>query len=179
VLAAGAGLAAMPSPSSALSVQEALLLDVPAIALVSAEVKASATVNCGQGPITMSPRPFIEVGTGWFVDGRGYLITNTHVIDPAYRVPPWVAFDLKLRAVEEGCVNPALKARGLARGQRPDLEGRGSTISGRAAPDVPPGFGGAYPSDRADDEGGACDEQRGADYACDHRGARRRAARAG
>lgn len=56
------------------------------------------------------------------VGGRGYLITNAHVIDPAYRVPPWVAFDLKLRAVEEGCVNPALKARGLARGQRPDLE---------------------------------------------------------
>src|SRR5262245_14584446 len=122
VLAAGAGLAAMPSPSSALSVQEALLRDVPAVALVSAEVKASATVNCGRGPITVSPRPFIEVGTGWFVDGRGYLITNAHVIDPAYRVPPWVAFDLKLRAVEEGCVNPALKARGLARGQRPDLE---------------------------------------------------------
>jgi S1-C subfamily serine protease len=117
VLAAGAGLAAMPSPSSALSVQEALLLDVPAIALVSAEVKASATVNCGQGPITMSPRPFIEVGTGWFVDGRGYLITNAHVIDPAYRVPPWVAFDLKLRAVEEGCVNPALKARGAGAGR--------------------------------------------------------------
>ncbi len=70
VLAAGAGLAVMPSPSSALSVQEALLLDVPAVALVSAEVKASATVNCGQGPITISPRPFLEVGTGWFVDGR-------------------------------------------------------------------------------------------------------------
>src|SRR5262249_4977582 len=67
-------------------------------------------------------RPFIEVGTGWFVDGRGYLITNAHVIDPAHRVPPWVVFDLKLRAVEEGCVNPALKARGLTRGQRPDLE---------------------------------------------------------
>ena len=47
---------------------------------------------------------------------------TAHVIDPAYRVPPWVVFDLKLRAVEEGCVNPALKARGLARGQRPDLE---------------------------------------------------------
>src|SRR5262245_52107494 len=122
LLAASAGLAAMPSPSSALSVQEALLLALPAVALVSTEVKASATVNCGQGPITISPRPFLEVGTGWFVDGRGYLITNAHVIDPAYRVPPWVVFDLKLRAVEEGCVNPALKARGLARGQRPDLE---------------------------------------------------------
>jgi len=122
VLAASAGLAATPSPSFALSVQEALLHAVPAVALVSAEVKASATVNCGQGPITVSPKPFIEVGTGWFVDGRGYLITNAHVIDPAYRVPPWVEFNLKLRAVEEGCVYPALKARGLARGQRPDLE---------------------------------------------------------
>lgn len=122
VLTTGAGLAAMPSSSFALSVQEALLRDVPAVALVSAEVKASATVNCGQGPVTVSPRPFLEVGTGWFVDGRGYLITNAHVIDPAYRVPPWVAFDLKLRAVEEGCVNAALKARGLTRGQRPDLE---------------------------------------------------------
>lgn len=122
VLAASAGLAATPLPSFAVSVQEALLLAVPAVALVSAEVKASATVNCGQGPITVSPKPFIEVGTGWFVDGRGYLITNAHVIDPAYRVPPWVEFNLKLRAVEEGCVYPALKARGLARGQRPDLE---------------------------------------------------------
>ena len=122
VLAVSGGLTATPSPSSALSVQEALLHAVPAVALVSAEVKGSATVNCGQGPITVNPKPFIEVGTGWFVDGRGYLITNAHVIDPAYRVPPWVEFNLKLRAVEEACVYPALKARGLARGQRPDLE---------------------------------------------------------
>ena len=122
VLAAGAGLVATPLPAFAGSVQEALLRAVPAVALVSAEVKASASMNCGQGPITISPKPFIEVGTGWFVDGRGYLITNAHVIDPAYRVPPWVEFNLKLRAVEEGCVYPALNARGLARGQRPDLE---------------------------------------------------------
>jgi hypothetical protein len=71
VLAASAGLAATPSPSFARSVQEALLHAVPAVALVIAEVKASATVNCGQGPVTVSPKPFIEVGTGWFVDGRG------------------------------------------------------------------------------------------------------------
>jgi len=122
VLAASASVAATPAPSLAVSVQEALLRAVPAVALVSAEVRASATVNCGQGPITVSPKPFIEVGTGWFVDGRGYLITNAHVVDPAYRVPPWVEFNLKLRAVEEGCVYPALSARGLARGQRPDLE---------------------------------------------------------
>jgi len=57
-----------------------------------------------------------------FVDGRGYFITNAPVVDPAYRVPVWVAFDLKFRAIEEGYVDPALKARGLVRGQRPDLE---------------------------------------------------------
>ena len=122
VLTACAALAAMTVPASALSVQATLLLDVPAVAIVSTEVKANATVNCGRSPTTVSPRPFIEAGTGWFVDGRGYLITNAHVVDPAYRVPPWVVFDLKLRAIEEGCVNPALKARGLVRGQRPDLE---------------------------------------------------------
>jgi len=122
VLAASAGLAAIPSPASALSVQEALLLAKPAVALVSAQVNANVTVNCGQGPVTISPRPYIEVGTGWFVDGRGYLITNAHVIDPAYRVPPWVVVELKLRAVEEGCVKPAVRARGFAPGQRPDLE---------------------------------------------------------
>jgi S1-C subfamily serine protease/rhodanese-related sulfurtransferase len=121
-LAASAGLVATPSPAFALSAQQALLLAVPAVALVSAEVKASATVNCGRGPITVSPKPIIEVGTGWFVDGQGYLVTNAHVIDSAHRVPPWVEFSLKLRAVEEGCVNPALKARGIARGERPDLE---------------------------------------------------------
>ena len=122
MLTACAALIAIPTPSSALSVQAALLLDVPAVAVVSAEVKADAVVNCGQGAVAIRPRPFIEVGTGWFVDGRGYLITNAHVIDPAYRVPPWVVFDLKLRAIEQGCVDPALKARGLARGQRPDVE---------------------------------------------------------
>ena len=122
VLAASAGLVAMPSRSSALSVQEALLLAKPAVALVSAEVSATVTVNCGQGPVTVNPSPFIEAGTGWFVDGRGFLVTNAHVIDPAYRVPPWVVRDLKQRAVEEGCVKPALRARGLALGERPDLE---------------------------------------------------------
>jgi S1-C subfamily serine protease/rhodanese-related sulfurtransferase len=122
VLAASAGLAALPSPSSALSIQEALLRAKPAVALVSTEVAATVTVNCGRGPVTVSPSPFIEAGTGWFVDGRGFLITNAHVVDPAYRLPPWVTHDLKREAIEEGCVRPALRARGFAPGQRPDLE---------------------------------------------------------
>jgi S1-C subfamily serine protease len=82
-------------PSFAVSVQEALLL-VPAVALVS----AGQGKRDGEwpGPITVSPKPFIEVGTGWFVVGRGYLITNAHVIDPAYMLP-WSS--AKLRAVDQ------------------------------------------------------------------------------
>ena len=122
LLAASAGFVALPSPSSALSLQEALLRATPAVTVVSAEVKATVRVNCGRGPVTVSPSPFIEAGTGWFVDGRGFLITNAHVVDPVHRLPPWVVHDLKQRAVQEACVEPALRARGLTPGQRPEIE---------------------------------------------------------
>lgn len=111
-----------PRGASALSVQEAILIAKPAVALVSTEVWAEVTVNCGAGFVTVRPAPFVEMGTAWFVDGRGLLITNAHVVDPAQRLPPWVVHDLKERAIQEGCVIPALKARGLAAGRRPDIE---------------------------------------------------------
>src|SRR5256884_9885543 len=79
-------------------------------------------MNCGQGLVTVSPAPFVETGTGWFVDGRGFLVTNAHVVDPAYRLPPWVTHELKKKAIEQACVEPVLRARGLMRGQRPDVE---------------------------------------------------------
>ena len=79
-------------------------------------------MNCGQGPVTVSPAPFVETGTGWFVDGRGWVVTNAHVVDPAHRLPAWVTHELKKKAIEQACVAPVLKARGLMRGQRPDLE---------------------------------------------------------
>ena len=109
-------------PAAAISVQEAILLAKPAVALVTAEVRAEVTMSCGNRTVTVRPVPFVETGTGWFVDGRGYLVTNAHVVDPAYRVPPWVTHELKKKAIEQACVDPALRAQGLARGQRPDLE---------------------------------------------------------
>jgi S1-C subfamily serine protease len=84
---AGLGL---PAAGEALTVQEAILRAKPAVALITARVDAEVTLDCGQGPVIVKPSPFIETGTGWFVDGRGWLITNAHVVDPAYRVPPWV-----------------------------------------------------------------------------------------
>jgi rhodanese-related sulfurtransferase len=114
------GLAA--TAAYALSVQEAILMAKPAVALVTARIDAEITMNCGSGPVTVKPAPFIETGTGWFVDGHGWLITNAHVVDPAYRLPPWVLHELKKEAIDQACVEPALRARGIMRGQRPDVE---------------------------------------------------------
>jgi S1-C subfamily serine protease/rhodanese-related sulfurtransferase len=108
----------------ALSVQEALLRARPAVALITASVGAEVTMDCGQGPVTVTPAPFVETGTGWFIDGRGYLITNAHVVDPVHRLPPWVTHELKKKAIEQVCVEPALKAQRLVRGERPEVEER-------------------------------------------------------
>ena len=83
------------------------------MALVTAEVRAEVTMKCAKIPVTVSPAPFIETGTGWFVDGRGYVITNAHVVDPVHRLPPWVTHELKKKAIDQACVDPVLKAKGL------------------------------------------------------------------
>jgi S1-C subfamily serine protease/rhodanese-related sulfurtransferase len=111
-----------PTDVFALSAQEAILRAKPAVALITARVDGEVTLNCGQGPVIVKPSPFIETGTGWFVDGRGYVITNAHVVDPVHRLPPWVTHELKKKAIDQACVDPVLKAKGLMRGQRPDLE---------------------------------------------------------
>jgi len=123
LLLVGAWLGA-PSLLAAYSVQEAILRVKPAVVLITTEVRGDVTLNCGRGPITVSPAPYIETGTGWFVDGRGYVVTNAHVVDPAHRLPPWVTHELKKKAIEQACVEPQLKARGLMHGQRPDVEER-------------------------------------------------------
>jgi S1-C subfamily serine protease/rhodanese-related sulfurtransferase len=123
LLLSGAWLGA-PSRVAAYSVQEAILRVKPAVVLITTEVRGDVTLNCGRGPIAVSPAPFVETGTGWFVDGGGYIITNAHVVDPAYRPRPWVTHELKKRAVDQACIEPQLKARGLMQGEKPDVEER-------------------------------------------------------
>ena len=113
---------AVPYAAAGLTVQEAILRAKPAVALITARVEAEVTMNCGQGPVIVRPAPFIETGTGWFVDGRGYFITNAHVVDPAHRLPAWVTYELKKKAIDKACVEPALRAKGFTPGSRPDLE---------------------------------------------------------
>jgi S1-C subfamily serine protease len=121
-LVVGVAAVLAASPALALSVQEAILLTKPAVALVTARVDAEITMNCGKGPVTVKPSPFIETGTGWFVDGRGWVVTNAHVVDPVHRLPAWVVHELKKKAIDQACVEPALRTQGVMRGQRPDLE---------------------------------------------------------
>lgn len=110
-------------PVGALTVQEALLLVRPAVALVTARVDAEITMDCGRGAVTtVKPAPFVETGTGWFIDGHGFMITNAHVVDPVQRLPPWVTHELKTKAIDQACVDPELRKRGLVRGLRPDVE---------------------------------------------------------
>jgi S1-C subfamily serine protease/rhodanese-related sulfurtransferase len=118
-----AGLA-LPAASHALTVQEAILRAKPAVALITARVDAEVTMNCGEGPVTVKPAPFVETGTGWLIDGRGWVITNAHVVDPVHRLPPWVSHELKKKAIDQACVDPALSERGIMRGQRPEQEDR-------------------------------------------------------
>lgn len=110
--------------AQAFSVQEGLLFAKPAVALVTASVGAEVTLDCGQGPVTVTAAPFVETGTAWFADGRGYLVTNAHVVDPVYRPLPWVTHELKKSAIERGCVEPALRGQGLMPGEQPEVEER-------------------------------------------------------
>ncbi|HSE92342.1 MAG TPA: cyclic nucleotide-binding domain-containing protein [Methylomirabilota bacterium] len=115
---------AAPPTVAALTVGEAILRVKPAVVLITARVDAEVTMDCGEGPVTVKPSPFVETGTGWFVDGRGWVITNAHVVDPVHRTPPWVVHDLKKKAIDQACVDPALQAQGLMRGQKPEVEDR-------------------------------------------------------
>jgi S1-C subfamily serine protease len=142
---AALAMAAVPVAAHAaepLTVQEIVLRAKPAVALVTARVDAQITVDCGAGLVTVTPPPYEEIGTGWFVDGRGYLVTNAHVVEAAHALPPKVAHDLKKVGVDQACVEPALVAQGVQRGQRPDLEEQlrrlidMRTVGARLAPQI-------------------------------------------
>ena len=72
------------SAEAPIGVPEAMLRAKPAVAMVIAEVASEVTLDCGAGPTTVKPPPFRETGTGWFLDSTGWVITNGHVVQPAY-----------------------------------------------------------------------------------------------
>jgi S1-C subfamily serine protease len=118
-------MAGLPAPVLAqrsLTLQEALLRATPAVVLVVAEVASEVTLDCGAGPVKVTPPVFRETGTGWFLDADGWLITNGHVVQPAHEPPKWLANQQAQRAVTTACLPGVLKRRGLQPGDDPAAE---------------------------------------------------------
>jgi trypsin-like peptidase len=102
---ASALLLAVPCLADAApSVQEVLLRAKPAVALVVSEVMAEVTVTCPTGgKQQVTPAPFRETGTGWFINPSGWLVTNGHVVSPAHRPNEEIARELLERGVRQAC----------------------------------------------------------------------------
>jgi hypothetical protein len=92
------------------------------VVLVVAEVASEVTLDCGAGPVKVTPPVFRETGTGWFLDADGWLITNGHVVQPAHEPPRWLANQQAQRAVTTACLPGVLKRRGLQPGDDPAAE---------------------------------------------------------
>ena len=116
------GISAPLAAERAITIQEVFLRAKPAVVLVIAEVNAEVTLDCGGGVQTVTPPIFRETGTGWFVDGRGWIITNGHVIQPAYSPPRWLINQQAQRAVSSACLPKALAQKGVNPGERPEME---------------------------------------------------------
>ena len=102
---ASALISVLPSLADAAPpVQEVLLRAKPAVALVVSEVAAEVTVTCpSAGGQQVAPPPVRETGTGWFISPSGWVITNGHVVSPAYRPQPSLERELLERGVRQAC----------------------------------------------------------------------------
>src|SRR2546427_10975343 len=86
------------------SVQETVLRARPAVLLVLAEVTSEVTVTCPTGgPRRVTPVPFRETGTGWFISPSGWVVTNGHVVSPAHRPHKGIAEQQIEQGVRQAC----------------------------------------------------------------------------
>src|SRR5260370_41882463 len=117
----------LPRPAAAQrprSVQEGLARATPAVVLVVAEVASDVTLDCGPGPTKITPSVFRETGTGWFIADDGWLMTNGHVVQPAYEPPRWLVNQQAQRAVTAVRLPLVAKRKCPQPGERPVAQGR-------------------------------------------------------
>src|SRR4029453_1698350 len=122
VVAAAVGLPGAVLAQRSFSVQEALLRSKPAVVLVVAEVASEVTLDCGSGSRKITPPVFRETGTGWLITHDGWLMTNGHVVQPAYEPPRWLANQQAQQAVTTACLPDVLKEKKLQPGDNPEAE---------------------------------------------------------
>ena len=106
-----------------LTLQEMILRSKPAVVVVVAQVGGRVTLRCGGAEKTVSPAPYEETGSGFFLSPRGWVITNGHLVFVAHEPPRrWLASHLTEKAFRAECLPDLLSRRGLAPGERPDIE---------------------------------------------------------
>lgn len=118
-------LLGLPAVAAAqeISLQEMLLRSKPAVVIVVAEVGGQVTLRCGGAEKTVTPTPYRESGSGFFVSPRGWVITNGHVVFVAQDPPRrWMTAHLVEKAFRAECLPESLAKRGLSSGDRPDVE---------------------------------------------------------
>jgi S1-C subfamily serine protease len=104
------------------SIQETLLLIRPAVVLVVTEVGSHVRLDCGSGrKIDVTPQPFRETGTGWFVAADGSVVTSASTVDAAVRSPGWLRDQQLERAVRSACLPTFPSAVGAELSQDPQL----------------------------------------------------------
>jgi S1-C subfamily serine protease len=131
VLLVGSSAAETATPS----VQEILLRAKPAVALVVSEVAAEVSFGCAGLAVTVTPPPFRETGTGWFIASSGWVITNGHVVSAGHRPSADITDRQLAAAIRSGCLPKLLEQRGFRPSERADLEDqllRQTTAASRA-----------------------------------------------